>query len=65
MAYPADVNITFKFDLPLTPEPRSDNAFKWNQDMTQNNPKLTFDPINGIEGLKLMHMYKLHGYTNI
>ena len=29
--------------------------------MTQNDPRLTFDPKN-IEGLKLMHMYELHEY---
>ena len=28
-----------------------------------SKPKLTFDPINAIEGLKLMHMYELHEYT--
>ena len=40
--------------------------FNENQDLTPmipNNPRLTFDPINMIEGLKLMHMYELHGCT--
>ena len=34
-----------------------------NQDftpMTTNDLRLTFDPINGIDGLKLMHMHELH-----
>ena len=29
--------------------------------MTPNN--LTFDPINEVMGLKVMHMYELHEYT--
>ena len=28
--------------------------------VTPNDPRLTFDPINVIEGLKLMRMYELH-----
>ena len=30
--------------------------------MTQNDPRLTFDTIHGIEVLMLMHMYELHRY---
>ena len=30
---------------------------------TPNDPRLTIDPIDGIEGLKLMHMYLFHEYT--
>ena len=26
-------------------------------------PQVDFDPINGIEGLKLMHMYESHGHA--
>ena len=29
----------------------------------KNDHGLTFDPINGIKGFKLMHRYKLQGYT--
>ena len=39
--------------------------FSENQDLTpvtQNNPRLTFEPIKVIEGLKLMHAYELHGH---
>ena len=38
--------------------------FNENQDLihvTPNNPRLTFDSINRVESLKLMHMYELHG----
>ena len=29
--------------------------------VSPNDPRLTFAPINGIESLKLMHMYVSHG----
>ena len=43
------------------------NDFSENLDlttMTSNDPSLTSDPhINRLEGLKVMHIYKLNGYT--
>ena len=31
--------------------------------VTPNNPRLTFDPINSQEGLKLINMYKAYGHA--
>ena len=30
---------------------------------TPNDPRLTFDPITWVEGLKLMHMYESYGHA--
>ena len=34
--------------------------FSENQDVTPNDHRLTFDPINVTEGLKVMNVYELH-----
>ena len=31
--------------------------------MTPNDPRLTFDPITKVEGLKLMNMYEAYGHA--
>ena len=31
--------------------------------VTPNDPRLTFDPITKVEGLKLMHMYESYGHA--
>ena len=31
--------------------------------MTPNDPRLTFNPITQVEGLKLMNMYKSYGHA--
>ena len=40
--------------------------FLWQLDVTPLTPidrRLTIDPITQVEGLMLMYMYELHGYT--
>ena len=37
--------------------------FMWKSRFDPKWPRLTFDPINGIEILKLMHMYLFHEYA--
>ena len=31
--------------------------------MTQNDPRITFDPITQVEGFKLMNMYESYDYA--
>ena len=31
--------------------------------VTPNDPRLTFDPITYVEGLKLMHIYESYGHA--